>query len=218
MRIYIEWTIAIVIIIILFIAINLLTSDNNIVEPLEPIHGSVEDIEPEVSVVVGGDAFGFEADFYQNSLGEFAMLDEFLENEIECLALNIYHEVRADNYAGKFAVSDVVLNRVQDPRYPNTVCDVVRQGYLNPDGSPKRDRCQFSWYCDGRSDDPRESAAFQESLSIARNLMQFQTMRGISDGATHYHAYTINPYWVRGRGMISRGRIGDHRFYQWLLQ
>ena len=75
------------------------------------------------------------------------------------MALNIYHEARSDNLAGKFAVGDVVLNRVNDTRYPNNVCDVIYQGEHRPSWKdpktlvPVRNRCQFSWYCDGKSDE-----------------------------------------------------------------
>ena len=52
----------------------------------------------------------------------------YTPDTLKCMALNIYHEARGDNYAGKVAVSDVVLNRVNDTRYPNTICDVIYQG------------------------------------------------------------------------------------------
>ena len=34
----------------------------------------------------------------------------------------------SDGYAGMYAVTMVVMNRVADPRYPNTICEVVYQG------------------------------------------------------------------------------------------
>jgi len=136
------------------------------------------------------------------------------EAEIECLALNIYHEARSDNYAGKYAVADVVLNRQRDRRYPDKICDVIKQGYTRPNGSPIIGRCQFSWYCDGLSDVPKETVAYQEALSLAQQMVEHNFMRGITDGATHYHAYYVTPDWVNDRGMINVGRIGDHIFYQ----
>ena len=47
---------------------------------------------------------------------------------VECLALNMYHEARDQGTAGLFAVSAVVLNRVNDSRFPNTICEVIYQG------------------------------------------------------------------------------------------
>ena len=84
---------------------------------------------------------------------------------IKCLALNMYHEARGQGSAGLLAVSSVVMNRVRDKRFPNTICEVVHQGPTReswktrqtPDPNdakfyPIKNRCQFSWYCDGRSD------------------------------------------------------------------
>jgi len=83
-------------------------------------------------------------------------------SEAHCLALNIYHESRSDNLAGQYAVADVVLNRVENKRYPNTVCDVVYQGKMKPSWKdpekmiPIRNMCQFSWYCEGKDYTPHE--------------------------------------------------------------
>ena len=83
----------------------------------------------------------------------------------ECLALNMYHEARGQGTAGLFAVSAVVLNRVNDKRFPNSVCEVIYQGPTReswktrqhkdlPDSKrqyyPIKNKCQFSWYCDGK--------------------------------------------------------------------
>ena len=136
-------------------------------------------------------------------------------NEIECLALNIYHEARGDNYAGKTAVTDVVLNRVNDARYPNSICGVVYQSKLNQYGAPVINGCQFSWYCDGQSDVPTQSStAYQEAENIAVQVLRTGHMRGITEGSTHYHAFYVNPYWANSNGMSAIGRIGDHMFYR----
>ena len=75
-------------------------------------------------------------------------------DEVECLALNIYHEARNQPTAGKLAVAQVTLNRVKHDRFPNTICGVVYQGYyLN--NNPIKHKCQFSWWCDGKSDKPK---------------------------------------------------------------
>ena len=50
------------------------------------------------------------------------------DNSATCLALNMYHEARGQGIAGELAVSAVVLNRVNDKRFPNTICEVVKQG------------------------------------------------------------------------------------------
>ncbi len=77
--------------------------------------------------------------------------------EAICLATNIYHEARGESYAGKVAVANVTMNRVTSPKFPNTICDVVYQAQTKENWKgntvPKRNKCQFSWYCDGKSDD-----------------------------------------------------------------
>ena len=73
-------------------------------------------------------------------------------SERECLADNIYFEARNQGFAGWVAVAQVTLNRVRDDRFPNTICEVVKQGLTYESGFPIRDKCQFSWYCDGKSD------------------------------------------------------------------
>lgn len=125
------------------------------------------------------------------------------DSSLECLALNIYHEARGEPRDGRLAVAMVVLNRVHDPRFPNTVCDVIKQG------GEKRG-CQFSWWCDGRSDRPTDRAAWMESRLIASEVLA----GGLDDptgGALWYHADHIRPAW---RMAIVRGpKIGRHVFY-----
>ena len=76
----------------------------------------------------------------------------------ECLAMNMYHEARNQGTAGVLAVTAVVLNRVHDDRFPDTICEVVEQGPTRSSWKdptiryPIKNRCQFSWYCDGISD------------------------------------------------------------------
>ena len=67
-------------------------------------------------------------------------------NEKECLAENVYFEARGQGAAGWVAVAQVTLNRVQDKRFPNTICEVVKQGLTYENGYPIKNKCQFSWY------------------------------------------------------------------------
>lgn len=151
-----------------------------------------------------------------------------------CIALNIYYESRADNLAGKYAVADVVLNRIDDKRFEDTACDVVREGIMYESWStaqhedltdeeriyyPKRNMCQFSWFCDGQPDDPENMSAWRDAQIIAYNIVQFGTFRGITEGATHYHATYVAPNWSleEWRPVYQLvGRIGDHIFYRWV--
>jgi len=137
------------------------------------------------------------------------------ENEPEawCLAQNVYYEARGSNLADQAAVADVVLNRVKDERYPNTICEVVQQGLKHPNGQMKRHQCQFSWYCDGKSDYPRDKDAWASAQQTAYMMIYYKDYRGITEGATHYHAHYVGPEWARDLQLI--GRIGVHIFYRW---
>lgn len=133
--------------------------------------------------------------------------------EMWCLAQNIYYEARGSNRADRIAVADVVLNRVNDSRYPDTICEVVQQGRQRADGSMVRNMCQFSWYCDGKSDWPTNLDAWVKAQQIAYNMIQWDDGRGLSEGSTHYHAHYVSPRWARDFDLI--GRIGVHIFYRW---
>jgi spore germination cell wall hydrolase CwlJ-like protein len=137
------------------------------------------------------------------------------ENEPEawCLAQNVYYEARSSNRADRIAVADVVLNRVQDTRYPNTICEVVRQGRKHPNGQMKRNQCQFSWYCDGKSDWPTDMDAWVDAQQIAYMMIVHSDGRGLTEGATHYHATYVKPAWAKQKQLV--GRIGKHIYYRW---
>ena len=136
-------------------------------------------------------------------------------NEIYCLAQNIYFEAGNQPLAGKIAVSQVVLNRTQHPNYPTTVCGVIYQAKwkTNWKGNevPIRNKCQFSWFCDGKSDDPVDSPTWISSLNIARNVVQ-GAYGDITEGATHYHSVYVNPYWADS--LNETVVINEHIFYK----
>ena len=148
--------------------------------------------------------------------------------ELYCLAQNIYFESKSEPLAGQYAVADVVLNRVQDTRFPNTICEVVYDGPIkeswktkqDPNLSdderifyPKKNRCQFSWYCDGKSDTIYDNDAWRISQIIAYKIVYDQKMRGITEGATHYHADYVHPKWAKTLQLV--GSISTHIFYRW---
>ena len=113
----------------------------------------------------------------------------FLEKQkqIECLATNIYHEARSESTIGKIAVAWVTVNRVNTERYPDTVCGVVYDAVLDSKGNPKRHQCQFSWYCDGKSDDIKNKDAWYEAVQIA-TLVYYSKRFDPTEGAIMYHA------------------------------
>jgi len=124
-----------------------------------------------------------------------------------CLAQNIYFEARSQPLIEQVAVAQVVLNRVHSPHYPDTVCGVV---YHNK--YPNRlHMCQFSWFCDGKSDVPRSAEAWLKANQIA-SLVLSPNFPDLVDGATHYHADYVRPSWAATQ--IQVAQIGSHIFYQ----
>jgi len=145
--------------------------------------------------------------------------ERYTSEDSQCLAMNIYYEARSSNLADKAGVADVVLNRVNDLRYPNTICEVVHQGKQKPSWKDPnkmvmvRNACQFSWYCDGKADDPRDEDSWHEAQLIAYNMLEHNKFRGITEGATHYHAKYVNPSWAKTLQQV--GRLGAHIYYRW---
>jgi len=131
---------------------------------------------------------------------------------IECLALNIYWETKAVSMADAVSVTDVVFNRVDSRYFPNTICAVIHQGKQDSNGNMRRHKCQFSWYCDGKSDIPKNSEAWERSRKIAHEFFVFGTYRGITEGATHYHANYVKPNWAPNMSRVTR--VGSHIFYR----
>lgn len=128
-----------------------------------------------------------------------------VRQQIECLAKTIYFEARGEPDAGKLAVGHVVMNRVASDDYPDTVCQVMKQG-----GAETLHRCQFSFYCDGRSDDPKDKVAWRHSQALARAVF-WDFSPDPTGGARWYHADYVSPNW---RTAFDKGPvIGQHVFY-----
>ena len=124
-----------------------------------------------------------------------------------CIAIAVYFEARGEPGAGQVAVAQVIRNRIEDPRYPDNACGVVKQGYYWQ-GNPVRNKCQFSFYCDGKSDDPKNKQAWFNSLYIAHLS---GSVPDITEGATHYHSTKVFPQWA-SNGEITT-KINKHIFY-----
>ena len=119
-----------------------------------------------------------------------------------CVALAMYWEARGEGHRGMLAVGSVVLNRVEDDRFPDSVCGVVYQGGESPP-------CQFSWWCDGKSDRPTHEELWASSLSIADELLMARPSDP-THGALFFHNTSIRSPWRRER----TARIGNHVFYR----
>lgn len=166
----------------------------------------------------------FKAFLYGMGFGAFLMfvllfptkVNAFDENnEVYCMAQNIYFEAGNQPLAGKIAVAQVVLNRLEHPNYPTTMCEVIYQAKWKENwlGNqvPIRHQCQFSWFCDGKSDDPVDSPTWMNSLKVAADVVQGK-YGDITEGSTHYHSIYVNPYWADS--LNETVVINEHIFYK----
>ena len=132
-----------------------------------------------------------------------------------CLAQNIYFESANQSFAGQIAVSHVVINRVEDLQFPETICGVVYQARMKENWKgnmvPIRNQCQFSWFCDAKSDDPVDSVTWLNSIRVADMVLSGQ-YPDITEGALWYHADTVNPYWSNHLELVTT--IDNHLFYK----
>ena len=134
--------------------------------------------------------------------------------QIACLAKNIYFEAAVESTAGKLAVAHVTHNRVSSHHYPDSYCKVIYEGKHFASGFPKRDRCQFSWYCDGRHDSPYPGPTWNKVQDLASYYYaNANDLRDITAGATHYHAdYIDSPRWAKYKKKTVK--IDTHIFYR----
>lgn len=125
--------------------------------------------------------------------------------ERTCLAQAIYYEARSEPRIGQLAVADVVLNRVENRLYPNSICEVVFQG------SERRTGCQFSFTCDGSMQARLNKRKWKQSQDMAGAILAGMRVP-VSRKATHYHADYVTPYWAPS--LTPTATIGTHKFYK----
>ncbi len=119
-----------------------------------------------------------------------------------CLAMTVYYEARAEPVMGQYAVAEVVMNRKRDPRFPDTVCGVVKHRYPGQ-------VCQFSFWCDGKPENPKEGLAWRQAQAVATAILDDETV--FVGDSLYFHAegskagfFNTLEAWVM---------IGNHIFY-----
>tara|TARA_R110000765_G_scaffold253720_1_gene354738 strand:- start:38 stop:553 length:516 start_codon:yes stop_codon:yes gene_type:complete len=129
--------------------------------------------------------------------------------DVFCVAINAYHEARGEDFNELLAVSQVVMNRVDDPSYPDTACEVIMQGPTRPSWSdpevlvPRKYACQFTWWCDGRSDKVHDAAAWRD-CTIAAYLVYIGAVSNQVGDATHYFAHEkVIPKWAASMHVVT---------------
>ena len=133
-----------------------------------------------------------------------------------CLATAIYFEARGEPTVGQIAVGQVIMSRVADYRYRDNVCDVVKEGqyYSWSPNTPIPNKCQFSFWCDGKDETIKDNKAYVWAEDIAWGLLNDNTLSiiDLTDGATHYHAWWVIPKW--SKNLTRTVRIENHIFYR----
>ena len=132
-------------------------------------------------------------------------------NDLDCLVEAVYYEARSEGIVPKIAVANVILQRVKSKKYPSTICEVVHQGKHN-NGRIIRNKCQFSYYCDGKKERVKDYTSLLEVLDVASLVLEGVLLER-TQGATHYHAYYVKPRWSGSKRFKNLGRVGAHIFY-----
>ena len=137
------------------------------------------------------------------------------QNEVTCLAQAIFHEARGEPERGRLAVAQVVLNRVNQPGYPETIWGVVFQN------KQRKNRCQFSFACDGKRDTPKSGEIWDRSMTEAKSLHgcdakcrapRSTKWKDAVWSSTHFHATYVHPTWAKDFNRTEK--IGEHIFYR----
>jgi spore germination cell wall hydrolase CwlJ-like protein len=128
---------------------------------------------------------------------------ELADADFNCLVQAVYFEAGQEIPEGQRAVAEVILHRVEDPRFPKTVCAVIRDS--NPRG------CQFSWWCDGKSDATPDADRWATSKQAVIDVLE-GAYPDPTKGALFYHARFVKPRW--SRKLEKTAMIGGHIFYR----
>ncbi len=131
------------------------------------------------------------------------------EKQFYCLSEAIYFEARGEAIEGQIGVGKVILNRRQSAYFPDTVCSVVHQAERRND-KIVRNRCQFSYYCDGKKETILNTKSFLIAMTAV--FLSIKIKQPLIEGALFYHTTEVNPYWNNYKKRL--GVIGRHAFYK----
>ena len=125
-------------------------------------------------------------------------------SSVECLAINSYMEGRGESDMANIMIMSTVLNRVNDRRWPSSICGVVFQ------------KAAYSWTGDGLSDEIKNLAQYKRLYRLSEVfLINKDTFLSLSKGANHYHSSKVHPYWVGSWRMEYVSSLDGHLFYNW---
>ena len=132
------------------------------------------------------------------------------EDNEQCMVEAIYFEARGEDFVGQLAVGTVIMERVESSKFPSTVCKVVRSGRYWK-GNPVRNKCAFSYWCDGKSEKIKDYMAHDDAIQTALLVLQGVRLHQVQ-GSTYYHASYVRPSWARKMKRV--GIVGRHIFYK----
>ena len=141
----------------------------------------------------------------------FLLISTTKADDFNCLVEALYHEARSESFIGMLSVANVILTRKESSNFPSTICKVVHQGKYWK-GNPIKDKCHFSYWCDGRPERFTDIAGLIKSINVAEmSLKGIQVRQTV--GSTHYHASYVTPRWASNPHFKSLGQLGNHIFY-----
>ena len=159
------------------------------------------------AVLLTGFAFVVHAYFaHQDAVREQAL--QARNQELNCLARNVYYEARGEPVAGQYAVAEVTMNRKASARYPQSVCAVVYQ--KNWDAIRKRYVGAFSWTEFSALPEPR-GADWERAWKVAQDVYDGRHAPDV-EGAMYFHATYMKPVWANEKKLVAR--IGGLAFYR----
>jgi spore germination cell wall hydrolase CwlJ-like protein len=174
-----------------------------VIEPPKPTEQKAQDLEQRAAA---GDSTAPLSDLIKKP--EAQAVDptgkEPLAEPLTCLARTVYWEARGESKDVMEAVANVVMNRLAQEGFPKSICDVVKQGH-------EKSTCQFSWWCDGRSDHAREDAAYATAKEIARRALNLE-LTDRTSGALYFHQKTVAPSW--SEVYVKTTDVGVFEFYR----
>lgn len=121
-----------------------------------------------------------------------------------CLARTVYFEARGDGEEGMAAVAAVVMNRVAHAEFPGDPCAVVKEGGESPP-------CQFTYWCDGRSDRPEDQELWALAREVAGRALRGELGEPVGDALFFHNTSIESPFGDRREHVAT---VGQHLFYR----
>ncbi len=131
------------------------------------------------------------------------------QKQLDCLAKGIYYEASGESIEGKIAVGVIILNRVESPKYPKSICGVVHEKHIVKGEMV----CQFSWFCNPPKP-IKYKEKWEESLDVARNILTYRQSYDRLHGVLFFHEkhIFIPKSWNGNHRVVAV--IGNHIFYK----